>query len=62
VDEGRNRFEGRRDNVDRDSREPHKWEHDLSTYKGVTSAVDFAHRCYFQKCTLNPSVLFLALK
>ena len=33
VDEGRNRFESRRDNVDRDSREPHKWEHDLSTYR-----------------------------
>jgi hypothetical protein len=32
-DEGRNRFgESRRDNTDRDYREPKKWEHDMSTH------------------------------
>ncbi len=34
FDEGRNRFaEGRRDNMDRDLREPQKWEHDMSTHR-----------------------------
>lgn len=41
-DEGRNRFvEGRRDNLDRDTRDPPKWEHDMSTFHQNRLPLDF---------------------
>lgn len=44
-DEGRNRFaDSRRDVLDRDSREPQKWEHDLSMHRVWGSVFVLSYR------------------